>query len=67
MDSTAKPLFYLCCRRAILLRRALEALEASVPSAHWCTWAMDAVDRELDALKKAIKELEGQKDGRDSE
>ena len=63
MDSTAKPLLQLCRQRAIFLRRALEALEASAPRAHWCTWAMDAVDRELDALKKEFEWREELNDG----
>ena len=64
MDSTAKHLSQLCLKRAVLLRRALEALVASMPSAHWCTWAMDSVDRELKDFKNLCEWKEKQKDGR---
>ena len=70
-DPTAKPLLQLCRRRAVLLRRALEAVTAATPApatrGYQASNAMDAVDRLLGIIEhdfKARKELE---DGRDSD
>lgn len=64
MDATAKPLLYLCRRRAFLLRKALEALETPLSGGNWACKALDAVVRELDSIER---ELERQKSGRNSE
>lgn len=66
-DATAMPLLYQCRRRAYLLRRALEAIETPLPGGSWACRAMDAVDREIDSIERAIKQREAQKNGRDSD
>ena len=67
MDATAMPLLYLCRRRAFLLRKALEALETPLPYGNRGCRAMNAVDRELDAIEQDIERQEAQTDGSDSD
>ena len=67
MDATATPLLQLCRRRAVLLRRTLEALEGQEPGAHWAVRTMDTLDRELKSIERDIKWREKQNDGRDSD
>lgn len=66
-DPTAKPLLQLCHRRAVLLRRALEALEGAEPGAHWAVRTMDTLDRELKSIERDIEWQEKQNDGRNSD
>ena len=66
-DQTAKALLQLCRRRAVLLRRTLDALEGQEPGAHWAVRTMDTLDRELESVERDIKWQEKQNNGRDSD
>ncbi len=70
-DATAKPLLYLCRRRAYLLRRTLEALAPATTApethGHAANAAMDKVDFLLSLIENGLKAQKEREDGRDSD
>ena len=68
MDETAKPLLQLCRRRAILLRRALEAFKHVSDHIGYCNMAESRIDGVLQILGYIESEMKEEgDDGRDSD
>ena len=68
MDATAKPLLYLCHRRAVLLRRALEALRHVCGHQGYSAMAESRLDGVMQILGYIETELDKEaRDGRDSD
>ena len=71
IDATAKPLLYLCRRRAYLLRTALEALvpvsTAPVSLGRRVEADMDSVERTINAVESLLESQKEDARGRDSD